>query len=137
MREVSFNWDGAVVRLTPSLELLQRIALDLRTKTEGQATTVSLAYQCVNGGLEPFFLGIPLHHFLVAGLGDKAPTATEAVQRLLSDLPDAMSFRLAYVEAILPALSEGKGRAAQSVPAAAGSRKTGTAKRSTSKASTS
>jgi hypothetical protein len=138
MREIKFSWKGKDIRLTPSLQLLQRIALELRQASAGTETTVSLASKCVRGGLEPLFLFIPLKGFMEQACGAETPSDQDLLDHLLSDLSDALSFRLAYVESVLPVMSPGKEAAVPSAPKTAkASDRKGRKKRSTSKASTS
>lgn len=138
MRETKFSWEGKDIRLTPSLALLQRIALELRQTSGGTETTVSLASKCVRGGLEPMFLFIPLKAFMEEACGAETPSDQDLLDHLLSNLSDALSFRLAYVEAVLPVMSPGKEAAVPSaLKTAKASDRKGRKKKSTLKASTS
>lgn len=133
MREIAFEWKGQTVRLVPSMQLLNRIAFDLRKATDGAETTVSLAYKCINGGVEPLFAVIPLRAFLQHALAEKAPSDEEIWQHISTNPKETLSFRLAYVEAILPNVDLGKDRAAlETAPKAAPST---SRRKSTSKAS--
>lgn len=142
MREITFTWKGKELRLTPTMALLQKLANDVRRATEGGETTVSLAFKCVNGGLEPLAILTPLRAFLTEALNGKdVPTDEEIFEHLVSNTGEALSFRMAYVQAILPSVSLGKGPAAPSPIAGAGgqkqTRKERRAMKSTSSPSTS
>ena len=134
MREVSFEWMGQAVRLVPSMQLLSRIAFEVRRVTDGAETTVSLAYKCINGGMEPLFMLIPLRAFLQEALGDKVPTDEEIWHRVSVTPTEALSFRMAYAEAVLPHVNLGKDRAALSTAQVAATKTS--RRKSTSKAST-
>ncbi len=140
MREITFTWNGQTLRLTPTMAILQTLANEVRRTTEGSETTVSLAFKCVNGGLEPMFMLIPLRAFLTEALGGKdVPTDEEIFAHSCESTLDVLSFRMAYVQAILPSVSLGKGLAAPSPVAGVGgqTRKERRAQKSTSKRSTS
>jgi len=138
MREITFNWAGEELTFQPSMALLSRIAGDLRKATDGAETTVSMAYKCVNGGAEPMFLLLALRAVMLSIKGPNAcPTDEALLEHAMNNITDMVAFRIAYVEAILPQVDLGKGRAA--LPAAgAGTKaaKTGNKKKSISKPST-
>lgn len=139
MREISFKWGGSDIRLAPTMLLLQRVASEIRQVTSGEETTVSMAYKCVNGGVEPLFLLIPLRAFLQEALGvDRCPSDEEIMTHALSNVSDMIGFRLAYASAVLPNVDLGKGPAAPSGPGegAKAEKKAGPKKKSTSKPST-
>lgn len=142
MREISFQWKGETLRLTPSMLLLSRLANEVRRGTEGSETTVSIAYKCVHGGLEPMYLMIPLREFIreaLASIPDRTlPSDDEIMSHALSAPADILSFRLAYVNAVLPHVELGKGPAgpssaqgAASQPATPGGKRKSTSKSST------
>lgn len=108
MREVTFTWKDGEVRIVPSFLLIQRIATKLRRVSDGAETTVSLAQKCLTGGLEPAFVMVPLAEFLAAGLGAACPTEDEIFEEILTRPEQLVSFRMAYMQAILPAISLGK-----------------------------
>lgn len=115
MREITFKWKGEDKVLVPSMALLSRLAVMLRKETEGLETTVGLAYRCINGGAEPMFIVIVFRAFLVEVMGAAAAPSTEEVYHHLSTHPaEALAFRMAYAEAVLPNVSLGKGPAAPS-----------------------
>lgn len=134
MREIQFTWAGREVKLVPTMNLLSRLANEVRRETEGSETTVSLAYKCMNGGLEPMFLLIPLRAFLLEALGTQCPPVEEIWVHASSNPKDVLSFRMAYIHAVLPHVDLGKGPAAPSSAKAAA--KPTPRRRSTSKAST-
>lgn len=141
MREISFEWDGATLRISPSFLLTSRIAQELRKVSEGSETTISLAYKCVHGGLEPVFLMVPLMQYLREALKEKAPGEQEVFEKIVGDPALLMSFRLAYVQAMLPNVEMGKDPAAPQEQGAdrkktAPRTQSGSTKRSTSKPST-
>jgi hypothetical protein len=142
MREIAFNWKGETLRLTPSMLLLSRLANEVRRGTEGSETTVSIAYKCVHGGLEPLYLMIPLREFIreaISAIPDRQlPTDDEIMSHALSAPADILSFRMAYVNAVLPHVELGKGPAGPSSAQGEASKpaKPGGKKRSTSRSST-
>lgn len=116
MREITFKWKGEDLVLVPSMSLLSRLAVMLRKETEGLETTVGLAYRCINGGAEPMFLVLVFRAFLAEALksGTPVPSLDEIYDRLSTHPAEALAFRTAYAEAILPNVSLGKGPAAPS-----------------------
>lgn len=108
MREIKFDWKGEEVRLIPSFTLLSRIASELQATTGGAETTISLAQKCVSGGAEPVFMMIPLVHFLREGLRDRAPSIEEAWAHMIESPAEIISFRVAYIEAVMPSVDFGK-----------------------------
>lgn len=136
MREISFEWKGQTVRLTPSMLLLSRMANDIRKATDGAETTVSLAYKCINGGAEPVFMVVAMRGFLQEAMGSAAPSDEEIWDHLSTNPKETVSFRMAYAEAVLPHISLGKERAALLTAPKAARQKTSSRRKSTSKAST-
>ena len=111
--------------------------MEVRRASEGMETTVSLAYKCVNGGLEPMVFFAPVKVLLAEGLGDKVPPDDEIMEHILTNVGDMMGIRMAYTAAILPHVTLGKGPAAPSTAGGGGQPKVTNRKRSTSKPSTS
>lgn len=138
MREITFNWAGEELTFQPSMTLLSRIAGDLRKATDGAETTVSMAYKCVNGGAEPMFLLLALRAVMMSIKGPNAcPSDEDLLEHALSHISDLVGFRVAYVEAVLPQVDLGKGRAALPVSGVSSkAAKTGNKKKSISKPST-
>ena len=116
MREITFDWCGEQLRLSPHFALIERIAQELRQVTEGTETTIGLAYKCVHGGLEPVVIMVPLMHFLREAKGADCPTKQEVFDRILSEPHMLVSFRVAYVQAMLPNVDMGKDPAAPLEP---------------------
>lgn len=98
-REVTFQYGGDDVTISPSVAVLKRI------KAKGINTT-TLANQCIQGGVDLLDLAEALRVFL-AEAGQKV-SVDEAYAWLTTGSAEVISFQMAYVQSVMPGLDFGK-----------------------------
>jgi len=99
-REVSFQWRGREVTVTPDIALLRRI------KGRG-INNLRLAHECMSVGPDPSELAIALSAFLAAA-GIRAAEDECYGDLVGADHAAVMSFQEAYVQAVVPNVDLGK-----------------------------
>jgi len=99
-REVSFQWRGQEVTVTPNSALLRRI------KARG-INTLRVAHECTTVGPDPSELCVALSVFL-AEAGIRATDDECYCDLVGTDHAAVISFQLAYVHSVNPSINLGK-----------------------------
>lgn len=109
MREVSFTWGGNDRAFKPDMAMLARMASDIGRMSEGAENTLSLASKMNAGGADPVFAATALWHMLrSAGVNVTRESAYEQLMGDDASMEDKVSFRVAYMQSVLPAVNMGK-----------------------------
>lgn len=104
-RELTLKWGGREYTMTPSAAVLRRV------KARG-INNLRLAYECLNGGVDPAELCVA-HSIFLREAGAEV-SEDESYDFLMSENTDSvLDFTQAYVEAVMPSVDLGKKQEAQ------------------------